>query len=198
MIGANVADPARAQDQPARPGIDDAKTFIKGLADRAIGVLRRDDISRAERLRVFETLLDEGFDLPFLAKLALGRYSREATPDQLDEYNRLFAKFVLNKYASVLSSYSGEQVIVTAARAAGKRDVYVTTEISRGGDGARVDWRVRKYDDDLKVIDVVIENISMVISQREEFASVITREGFEGLLKRLREQESQVIEAMRG
>ncbi len=189
----------RADEDDDRPDLEEARGFIKTLADRAIGVLQEEDTSRAERLRVFEELLTKGFDLPFLARLALGRYRRSATEEQLAEYDRLFAKFVLNKYSSVLGSYSGERLVVTAARATGRRDVYVTTEIARGSEGARVDWRVRKYDDGgLKVIDVVVENISMVISQREEFASVINREGFDGLLRRLREQESQVAEAMRG
>ncbi|MGF1456196.1 MAG: phospholipid-binding protein MlaC [Alphaproteobacteria bacterium] len=196
--------PVRAQDNDnasntdARPNETEARAFVKDLADRAIGILRRDGVTKAEQLRVFEDLLTQGFDLDFLARLALGRYRRQATPVQLEEYDRLFGKFILNKYSSVLGAYSGEQLVVTSTRAAGRRDIYVTTEIARGSDGARVDWRVRQYDDGLRIIDVVVENISMVISQREEFASVISREGFEGLLRRLRQQEMQVVEAMRG
>ncbi len=199
MAGATLwSAPAAAQSNDDRPAEEEARAFVKDLADRAIGILRKQGVTKAEQLRVFEGLLSEGFDLPFLARLALGRYRREATPEQLEEYDRLFAKFVLNKYSAVLGAYSGEQLAVTASRAAGRRDVYVTTQIARGSEGARVDWRVRKYEDGLRVIDVVVENISMVISQREEFASVINREGFEGLLRRLREQEMQIVKAMGG
>ncbi len=189
---------AMAQEDDERPDYDEAKDFIQNVANRAVSILQREDVNDAERLRVFQAILEEAFNIPFLARLALGRYRSRATEEQLAEYEMLFGDFVLNRYSTILNAYSGEEFVVTSAREAGGRDVYVRSDIVGSRDQTSVDWRVRKYGDSLKIIDVVVENISMVISQREEFASVINREGFEGLLRRLRNMQAETRERLGG
>jgi phospholipid transport system substrate-binding protein len=71
----------------------------------------------------------------------------------------------------------------------GDRDVVVSTEISQASQQpVRADWRVRRYGNALKIIDIKVEGISMLTSQREEFTAVIQRNGFDGLLNLLRQQ----------
>lgn len=183
--GYGVAHAADKDDE--RPSPDAARDFVAALADKAISVLGDGSVETSERMRVFETLLRDGFNLPFLARLALGRYRAQADEAQLSEYETLFADFVLQKYSGLLGAYSGQTLAVVEARPAGSRDVFVQSRVSGPDTGSvRVDWRVRDYDGSLKIIDVVVENVSMVISQREEFGTVIRREGFDGLLRRLR------------
>ena len=97
-------------------------------------------------------------------------------------------------YASRLGDYGGETLRVISARAAGN-DTIVTTEV-RGPDRPplKVDWRVRGDAGTYKVVDIIIEGASMVITQRDEFASVIRRSGgnLDGLLARLRASTAPV------
>jgi len=168
----------------------DTEKFIASLGDRALQVLVVDSQSEAEREDAFRGLLSEGFDLRLISRYALGRYWRRATKEQRAEYAKLFEDFIVETYVARLSEYSGETLKVVGSRP-DDQDTIVHSEIVRDGrPPIRVDWRVRNGDEQLKIIDVVVEGVSMLLTQRDEFASVIQRSGgnVEGLLARLREK----------
>ncbi len=170
----------------------DAEKFIASLGDRALQVLVVDSQSEAEREDAFRGLLSEGFDLRLIGRYALGRYWRRATAEQRSEYAKLFEDFIVDTYVARLGEYSGETLKVVSSRA-DDQDTIVHSEIVRDGrPPIRVDWRVRNGEDQLKIIDVVVEGVSMLLTQRDEFASVIQRSGgnVEGLLARLRDKNS--------
>ena len=178
-----------------RPQAVQAETpsqFIASLGDNAIGVLVDDALTDGERIRLFRGLMVERFDLPLISRYVLGVQWRRATPEQRDEYSVLFEEFIVQIYSSRLGNYGGQSLLVKSARVA-RKDTIVRTEAS----GPRrplvkVDWRVRGNAGTYKVVDIIIEGMSMVITQRDEFAAVIRRSGgnLEGLLVRLRETTS--------
>jgi len=170
----------------------DTEEFIASLGDRALQVLVVDSQSETEREDAFRELLSEGFDLRLIGRYALGRYWRRATAEQRSEYAKLFEDFIVETYVARLGEYSGETLTVVSSRP-DDQDTIVTSEIVREGrPPIRVDWRVRRGEGEPKIIDVVVEGVSMLLTQRDEFASVIQRSGgnVEGLLARLREKSS--------
>jgi phospholipid transport system substrate-binding protein len=174
---------------------DNPEKFIASLGDRALHVLVVGSQGPAERDTAFRGILDEGFDLPLIGRYALGRYWRRATPEQRSEYVKLFEDFIVVTYVARLGEYSGESLRVVSSRP-DDQDTIVTSEIVlEGRPSVRVDWRVRNGDpngSESKIIDVIVEGISMLLTQRDEFASVIQRSGgnVEGLLARLREKSN--------
>ena len=110
------------------------------------------------------------------------------TPEQRADYLDLFGEFIVKTYAKRLGGYSGEAFVVLKSTVTGKkRDVIVKTRIDRpSGPSLKATWRVRKFGDQDKIIDVSVEGVSMAITQRQEFASVTRRSGLEGLLQILR------------
>ena len=82
---------------------------------------------------------------------------------------------------------------VVNAVVAGATDRYERTLIDhpKGGESVRADWRVRHIDGAFKIVDVVVEGISMVVTQRQEFAAVVRRHGVEGLIETLRARVSK-------
>ncbi len=185
-----VAAPAAiAQDEENRVGQDAASSHVQTLANSALDILRQEELSLDAREAIFHDLLREGFNLEAIGNLVLARNRLEATPAELEEYHRLFAEFVLARYSMLLGGYAGEDFAILAVQDSGRRDVLVMSRIERpGGDPISATWRVRAYDGVPKIIDVQVENISMVISQRDEFNAVIQRGGFEALLESLRAQ----------
>jgi phospholipid transport system substrate-binding protein len=174
---------------------DNTEKFIASLGDRALQVLVVGSQDPSERDTAFRGILDEGFDLPLISRYALGRYWRRATPEQRSEYVKLFEDFIVVTYVARLGEYSGESLRVVSSRP-DDQDTIVTSEIIlEGQPSIRIDWRVRNGDShgsESKIIDVIVEGISMLLTQRDEFASVIQRSGgnVEGLLARLREKSS--------
>ncbi len=165
--------------------------FVAALGDNAIRMLVEEGVSHDDRIANFRELLIEGFDVPLIGRFVLGVHWRRASPEQRTEYADLFEKFLVQSYAARLGQYGGESLTVKAARAGGDKDTIVSTEIlQRGRPPVKVDWRVRSGEANYKVVDVIVEGISMVITQRDEFSSVIRRSGgnVEGLLAKLRER----------
>lgn len=168
----------------------DTEEFIASLGDRALQALVVNAQSETERENAFRELLSEGFDLRLIGRYALGRYWRRATAEQRSEYAKLFEDFIVETYVARLGEYSGETLTVVSSRP-DDQDTIVTSEIVREGrPPIRVDWRVRNGEGEPRIIDVVVEGVSMLLTQRDEFASVIQRSGgnVEGLLARLREK----------
>lgn len=169
-----------------------ALRFIQDIGTRTIKVLGDPARSQTERVDKVHDLLDEGLDLDAIGRFALGRAWQTASPAQRAEYAKLFRDYVLNAYARRLTIYSGETLKVTGAQPIADTDALVLTVIERpNGQPANVGWRVREEGSRYKVVDVIVEGVSMAVTQRQEFASVVANKGFDGLLDALRSQLQQ-------
>jgi len=167
-----------------------ARDLIEGMAQQAITVLGAKDRTDADIKAKFHDLLVGGFDVPTIGRFVLGRAWRDATPAQQTEYLSLFENYVVGIYANRFKEYSGETLEIT-----GQKDVddatVVSSRINRpnGAPAVAVDWKIKQGEDGIwRVQDVIIEQVSMSISQRSEFASVIQNGGgkLEALLAQLR------------
>ncbi len=157
---------------------------IQLLGEQAFDALRRDELSLEEREAILAGILGRGFALPLIARFVLGRYWRPATPDQRDIYVELFGKFVIKSYSRHLGGFAGSSFNIVGAEPIGKSDFLVTTILQRkSGSPFKAGWRVRLIDGQHKIIDVMVEGISMVLTQRQEFGSVLKRNGVERLLQ---------------
>lgn len=169
--------------------VEGAENFIIGVTRRGIGFLSDEGMSESDKREAFKKLLGDSFDTKTIGRFSLGRYWRTATAAEQKEYLRLFDKMIVDVYASRFNEYSGERVEVRSADFMGKKDALVTSYIvPDSGPEVRVDWRVRYKDGRYKIVDVIVEGVSMAVTQRSDFASVIQRGGgkVEVLLEHLR------------
>ena len=157
----------------------DAQNFIEKLSNKGIGFLQNKDLSTEKREKAFRTLLKNNFDMKTIGRFALGRYWKTSTKQQQQEYLNLFENMIVEVYSRRFSEYNGEALNITSARPQGKADVLVSSAIiPENGAKVSVDWRVRKKKNGkLKVIDIMVEGVSMSLTQRSDFASVIQRGG---------------------
>ena len=175
----------------ARPAAAaDPAAVITDLGNQALQVLGK-NVDPNQRVVRFRQLFSQDFDVPGIARFVLGRYWRIATPAQQQEFIRLFTSYIALAYSNRLAEYSGETLKVTGSRAAPDGSV-VSTEIVRpnGAPPARVDWLLTQHDGAYKISDVIVEGVSMAVTQRSEFASVIQRNGgqVQGLITALRQK----------
>ncbi len=180
--------------------IDGAKSFVSGIAERGLGLLANDSMSQKEHEAAFRDLLNDNFDMKTIGRFALGRYWRTSTPEERTEYLKLFNEMVVSVYTRRFSEYNGEELKVVGARKDGDSDALVTSKIvpKDGSQSVTVDWRIRFKKDEYKVIDIIVEGVSMSLTQRSDFASVIQRGGgnVEVLLAHLRTDKGQDISAL--
>lgn len=166
--------------------------FIQSLGNRAIAILADKSISAEQRSTQFRAMLRESFDLPTIGRFVIGRSWNAATPEQRAEYSRLFEELVVKTYSDRFALYTGEGFRVRAVRPEGEKDYIVNSDITHpdGSAPTTVDWRVRQKDGRLGIIDVVVEGVSMSVTQRQEYAAVIQRNGgnLDGLLDLMRQR----------
>ena len=168
LIGLVTASPGQATAQ-------DARTFIARLGNEAIQVLGP-SVSQQQRIARFRQLFQRDFDVPGIGQFVLGRYWRTATPEEQQEFLKLFQEYIVQSYAAQLGEYGGEPFRVLGSRPSGNETV-VTSEIARpSGSRILVDWYVVDRGGP-KISDVYVAGVSMKVTQRDQFASVIQRNG---------------------
>jgi phospholipid transport system substrate-binding protein len=195
-LGGTLALPAPAADlAQARPAAGtpapEAGTFIMSMADKAIAGLTDLNVPLPERTARFRALLNEGFDVSHIGRFVLGRFWRSASEAERAEYLQLFEDFIVQSYATRFREYSGENLKIVSTRTAPEDEAVVLTDLVRpNGPPVRVEWRLRRDGQAFKVIDVLVESVSMSITQRDDFSATIQRSGgrVEGLLAVLRDK----------
>jgi phospholipid transport system substrate-binding protein len=168
---------------------DEPTDFISTLGTRAITELADENMSQADRETRFRNLLNEHFDVPAIGRFVLGRHWKVASDEERTEFLGLFEDFIVRSYAVRFAGYSGETFAVKGSTPGPKSATLVHSKVLRGNaEPIRVDWRVEPRGDKLVITDVIVEGVSMSVTQRSEFASVIQSSGgkIEGLLEALR------------
>ncbi|MGI9485319.1 MAG: MlaC/ttg2D family ABC transporter substrate-binding protein [Geminicoccaceae bacterium] len=185
---------AGAQNAQAEPDVTAARAMIEEVGQEFLAVLGPDGQEDEAQLQKLTGLLKEAINLDITGRLILAKNWRSASDEQRTAYLDLFRPYALDNLASKIRSSSAEIPLqnfeIIKGEVVGKSDVLVSTDLFwRGFPPYRLDWRLRGRDDgSLQAIDVVVEGVSMVVTQRAEFASVIERRGFDGLLARMRDQ----------
>lgn len=162
----------------AKSETEASRAFIEGMAQDAIDFLADQSMPHAQKSQKFKQLLASSFDLKTIGRFALGRYWKVATPAQQKEYQALFENMVVKVYSNRFKEYKGQDLVVSSAKPEGEVDVLVTSFIvPKSGPRVQVDWRVRNKNGQRKIVDIIVEGVSMAVTQRSEFASVIQAGG---------------------
>ena len=151
------------------------KDFVSNFADSAINILSDNEILEGEKNSKFTDLVMSAIDLNLISKFVLSKTWKNATDDQKERYILAFKDYFINSYANKLDQYSGEQVEVVDAEEAGKYVIVNSFIYREGTDTLKINlkWRLLNRDNEIKIIDLNIEGISLIIAQREEFQSFL-------------------------
>ncbi|HEU0216496.1 MAG TPA: ABC transporter substrate-binding protein [Stellaceae bacterium] len=183
LLSAGVlAAPPRAAAQA------DPVAFINELGVQAIQVLGP-SAGPAARVQRFRDLFGAYFDLPRIGRFVLGRYWNVATPEQQQQFLGLLREYLAQAYAGRLAQYAGEKFSALNAQPR-EGETIVLSEITRNdGSKIRVEWHLMN-EGGWKITDAYVAGVSMAVTQRDEFASVIQQGGgqVQYLLDRLRQK----------
>lgn len=194
LSGMAVSRPAFSGELAA-----DAEEFIHGMAKTAIIRLTDKEITRDERKVRMRALMDEYFYIPGIAQWVLGRFWRQASSEERAEYVILFEDLMVESYVDRFASYNGESLTIVKTDIRNGKDAIVSSTLVRpeSSDPVELDWRVRARGGAYKVVDIIVEGISMGQTQRAEFASAIKNNGGD-ISKFLAELRERVVIAASG
>ena len=176
IFALNVASAADCAATAA--DLSDPAALVRHVGDSAIGLLTDSSLSDTDREQRVRQVLQDAFAVDTVGRFVLGHHWRRATPGQQDDYLVVFREYVVNSIAARFGDYSGERMRVVDQRDDHGKGTIVTTQIDSPVHGlVEVQWRVREVEGETKIIDIIVEGVSMLLTQRSEFAAVISSNG---------------------
>jgi phospholipid transport system substrate-binding protein len=156
----------------------DPAGYIASLGNQVLDLFKDTGRADAERERKFREIANNAFDVPKIARFILGRYWTTASEAERQQFVSVFDEYMLHVYWSYFSQYHAEGFTVLSKRDEGS-SVRIATQIIRpaGQAPVKVDWTVTANGDVYKIVDVSIEGVSQALAYRDEFASIINRNG---------------------
>ena len=172
----------------AKAGVE--RDLIAGLAGEAEPLLNDRSIPPAERTKKLRSIIGSVFDSRQMVQLMLGRYWRRADERQRAELVTLMETYLIDVYAGRVDSIDGQvKFDVGTERTIGERTVVDTQVLRPGSPPVSVAWQVETVNGKVVVTDIVVEGVSLVVSQRADFASIIRSQGgLDGLIKLLKQK----------
>ena len=157
------------------------ENFVTSFADSAISILSNNTISDAERTSSFTELVMSSIDLNLISKFVLSKAWKNASDEQKENYLIAFKDYFVSSYANKLDQYTGERVDVIGSQEAGKYVIVESNIVREGTDTLKINlkWRLLNKNNQIKIIDLNIEGISLVIAQREEFQSFLANNDYD-------------------
>ncbi|WP_431260565.1 MlaC/ttg2D family ABC transporter substrate-binding protein [Roseateles chitinivorans] len=189
---ASFAADSSAPDQLIRELSIETLDAVKG--DKAI---QGGDVNKI--MELVDTKVMPHVDFQRITATAVGRFWRQATPEQKQRLQDEFKTLLVRTYAGALTQVKDQTIAMKPMRASPEdKEVIVRTEIRGKGDPIQLDYRLEKLDSGWKIYDVNVLGIWLADQYKNSFAQEINAKGIDGLIKSLAERNARPAPAASG
>jgi phospholipid transport system substrate-binding protein len=170
----------------------DPEDTVRNLYDSLLGTMREGRIlGESGRYTRIEPVIHRLFDIPFMARLAIGASWVTLAPAQQQQITAAFGSYISAVYADRFDNYSGQRMEVTGHQPSGSGVVVKTRIVKASGEAVGIEYLMRQSDETWRITDVYLDgSISQLATQRSEFGAILRRDGFDGLLATLNRKVS--------
>lgn len=165
---------------------------LKASVEQIIEILKDPGLKQPSaklerRNRIFK-VVEERFDFTEMARRSLGEFWSQLAENQQKEFEVSFSRLIESSYITKIEKYTDEKVDFGAERLKGENAVLVHTDIVSESRTTPVDYSLYKNGNQWQVYDVNVEGVSLVTNYRSQFRDTIRKDGFAGLMARLKEK----------
>ena len=149
--------------------------FVQSTVNRASEALNN-KYSKEEKIEKLKTIAKETVDITGIGFYTLGSYRKSINDEQKKEYSNLFEQYFLKSFASRLAEYSNPEIEVSSKKKLNENYTMVSSVLvaTEQRPEVKIDWRVyTKNPENPLIRDLIIEGLSLVRTQKEEFSSII-------------------------
>ena len=175
---------------PSALAADSPTDVVRKLSDAVIATLQEKGLSTDARVTKIQDIIYDYADFDTIARLVLARNWKSLDDAQKRQFVEGFKKYLSATWGKYVESYNQETVQIVGDRNEERGDWTVQTKNLRPHGGADIlfDYRLRQRNGEWKVIDLIIERVSLVSNYRSQFQEVMANGGIDQLLKLLREK----------
>ncbi len=162
----------------------DIGNFINKTVRNIMNVAASNSTDRAKRDSLSKLFRDV-VDGVWMSRFAIGGDWNKLTKEQKDKYSSNYAKYIECLYVDKFKMYNGNQKNeLIAVRELPRDQAIAETKITNGVDGKdyNINYRLRKDKGNWKIIDIIVEGISLITTQRSDFRSKIATDGIDSLI----------------
>ncbi|MDZ4785806.1 MAG: ABC transporter substrate-binding protein [bacterium] len=163
--------------------------LIKDTINKVVEVNKRlsGETNLTERRKELRAIIAPYFDFDEMAKRSLGAHWETVTEIQRKDFIEVFSELLARTYLSRIDKVT-TQIVEFQGEKITPPKASVKTTINYKGDSFPIEYKFLQEESAWKVYDVVIENIGLVANYRNEFAGIIRKEKFEGLMEKLKKK----------
>ena len=183
VAGVSAAEQASHATQPAE--------IVDSLHSELLGVMKEaDTLGYRGRFSRLQPVLNELFDIPFMAQKSVGRHWKTVDEERRGRLLATFGRFTVANYAGRFSDYSDQHFETLKVVESTHGTFLVHSKlVTPNGEAVQLNYRLRPVDDGWRIIDVYLNGtVSELALRRSEYSSLIQREGFDALLTALDER----------
>jgi phospholipid transport system substrate-binding protein len=167
------------------------RDVVRQLGDEVLAVLKDKSISNdVKRERILD-ISRRGVDFETLSRLVLARNWSRLTPDEQGRFQEEFRRHLAVTYGNAVDNYRNETMVITGDREEARGDWTVKTKIPRGGEDILVDYRLRQSNGEWKIIDFIVEGVSLVSNFRSQFQDLLASKTPKELIDLLHEKNAR-------
>lgn len=181
-----IAIAAAAQ---AAGGEAEGRTFVQSTIDQVMAILKDGSLPLEEKKNRVEEIAYERFDFELISRLVLARNWQKFSAAQKADFIDAFKKHLSSTYRDTLNTFRDETIEIASSRAEKNGDVTVMTLVKGTTGDTKVDYRLRSSDAGWRGIDVIIEGVSLVQNFRSQAQEIVSSEGPDGLIKKIRAKQ---------
>ncbi|MCX7368410.1 MAG: ABC transporter substrate-binding protein [Alphaproteobacteria bacterium] len=164
--------PARAQSMD----ISRATAFVNKAGQDLVTAINDPRLNLTQRRDKVASILRTAIDIEGTGRFILGRYVRQASPAELQDYLKLFDEIIIRNLSARFGEYRGVKFSLGRSQQRTEEDALVSTLIERPNSPSfTLDWRVAEINGQPRVVDVIAEGTSLRLTTRSEYAAVIQR-----------------------
>jgi phospholipid transport system substrate-binding protein len=171
---------------------DKAAAFVKSTGDKLVAVVNGPGSASAKRSQMSQ-IINSDVDVDGIGRFCLGRFWRQATPEQQKQYLTLFHEVLITNITSKLGEYQGVTFTMGRSKPQDEEAVVSTTVVRPNNGPTAVDWWIANPSSAPKIIDVVAEGTSLRLTQRQDYASYLSHNNnnIDALIAAMKNQISQ-------
>jgi phospholipid transport system substrate-binding protein len=161
---------------------------IRGSVDSILALLKNKEMDQATRRKEMRKVINGRFDFRAMSQRTLATNWKKASSEQKQEFVQLFAQLIENTYIGRIEAYTNEKVDYPGEKVKGKKAVVETLILTASAD-IPINYKVyRKKNGEWWVYDVIIEGISLISNYRSSYQEIVSKEGFDGLIAKMKDK----------